>query len=170
MNLNIIIKDLLKEHPEGGEKFFDALDLLIRGDSDILSMFLDFVMNNLSENITYGVVLSGKFGCVLYNNYGHILSKYFDGGIILTNGGIRKGEPAYLGVTELSCTNYVFYDSIYLRPVKDYSSGAECKKEIYNNYIKGKYNVSFVLEDNKKCVNMWRSEGLICLQPNDGNF
>lgn len=81
MNLNIIIKDLLKEHPEGGEKFFDALDLLIRGDSDILSMFLDFVMNNLSENITYGVVLSGKFGCVLYNNYGHILSKYFDGGI-----------------------------------------------------------------------------------------
>lgn len=25
MNLNIIIKDLLKEHPEGGEKFFDAL-------------------------------------------------------------------------------------------------------------------------------------------------
>lgn len=233
MNLNIIIKDLLKEHPEGGEKFFDALDLLIRGDSDILSMFLDFVMNNLSENITYGVVLSGKFGCVLYNNYGHILSKYFDGGIILTNGGIRKGEPAYLGVTELSCTNYVFlddsyysgktksgieealknidskakitntfvvnnkilivtgregtpeiieatknwlinnnipYDFIYLRPVKDYSPGAECKKEIYNNYIKGKYNVSFVLEDNKKCVNMWRSEGLICLQPNDGNF
>lgn len=61
MNLNIIIKDLLKEHPEGSEKFFDALDLLIRGDSDILSMFLDFVMNNLSENITYGVVLSGKF-------------------------------------------------------------------------------------------------------------
>lgn len=90
-SLNIIIKDLLKEHPKGGEKFFDALDLLIRGDSDILSMFLDFVMNNLSENITYGVVLSGKFGCVLYNNYGHILSKYFDGGIILTNGGIRKG-------------------------------------------------------------------------------
>ena len=113
MNLNIIIKDLLKEHPEGGEKFFDALDLLIRGDSDILSMFLDFVMNNLSENITYGVVLSGKFGCVLYNNYGHILSKYFDGGIILTNGGIRKGEPAYLGVTELSCTNYVFLDDSY---------------------------------------------------------
>ena len=113
MNLNIIIKDLLKEHPEGGEKFFDALDLLIRGDSDILSMFLDFVMNNLSENITYGVVLSGKFGCVLYNNYGYILSKYFDGGIILTNGGIRKGEPAYLGVTELSCTNYVFLDDSY---------------------------------------------------------
>lgn len=94
MNLNIIIKDLLKEHPEGGEKFFDALDLLIRGDSDILSMFLDFVMNNLSENITYGVVLSGKFGCVLYNNYGHILSKYFDGGIILTNGvSVKENQP-----------------------------------------------------------------------------
>lgn len=140
MNLNIIIKDLLKEHPEGGEKFFDALDLLIRGDSDILSMFLDFVMNNLSENITYGVVLSGKFGCVLYNNYCHILSKYFDGGIILTNGGIRKGEPAYLGVTELSCTNYVFLDDSYYSGktksgIEEALKNIDSKAKITNTFV-----------------------------------
>lgn len=83
----------------------------------------------------------------------------------------REGTPEIIEATKnWLINNNIHYDSIYLRPVKDYSSGAECKKEIYNNYIKGKYNVSFVLEDNKKCVNMWRSEGLICLQPNDGNF
>lgn len=83
----------------------------------------------------------------------------------------REGTPEIIEATKnWLINNNIHYDSIYLRPVKDYSPGAECKKEIYNNYIKGKYNVSFVLEDNKKCVNMWRSEGLICLQPNDGNF
>lgn len=83
----------------------------------------------------------------------------------------REGTTEIIEATKnWLINNNIPYDSIYLRPVKDYSSGAECKKEIYNNYIKGKYNVSFVLEDNKKCVNMWRSEGLICLQPNDGNF
>lgn len=83
----------------------------------------------------------------------------------------REGTPEIIEATKnWLINNNIPYDSIYLRPVKNYSPGAECKKEIYNNYIKGKYNVSFVLEDNKKCVNMWRSEGLICLQPNDGNF
>lgn len=83
----------------------------------------------------------------------------------------REGTKEIIDATiNWLINNNIPYDSIYLRPVKDYSPGAECKKEIYNNYIKGKYNVSFVLEDNKKCVNMWRSEGLICLQPNDGNF
>lgn len=83
----------------------------------------------------------------------------------------REGTPEIINATiNWLINNNIPYDSIYLRPVKDYSPGAECKKEIYNNYIKDKYNVSFVLEDNKKCVNMWRSEGLICLQPNDGNF
>lgn len=36
--------------------------------------------------------------------------------------------------------------------------------------IKGKFYIPFVLEDNCKCVEMWRNEGLICLQPNEGKF
>lgn len=42
--------------------------------------------------------------------------------------------------------------------------------EIYEDNIKGKYNVQFVLEDNYKCVKMWREQGLVCLQPNEGKF
>lgn len=29
---------------------------------------------------------------------------------------------------------------------------------------------NFVLEDNYKCVKMWREQGLVCLQPNEGKF
>ena len=61
-------------------------------------------------------------------------------------------------------------NELFFRPVKDYSPGAECKKKIYEDNIKGKYNVQFVLEDNCKCVEMWREEGLTCLQPNEGKF
>lgn len=50
------------------------------------------------------------------------------------------------------------------------SPGADCKKKIYEDNIKGKYNVQFVLEDNYKCVKMWREQGLVCLQPNEGKF
>lgn len=42
--------------------------------------------------------------------------------------------------------------------------------KIYEDNIKGKYNVQFVLEDNYKCVEMWREQGLTCLQPNEGKF
>lgn len=56
------------------------------------------------------------------------------------------------------------------RPIKDYSPGADCKKKIYKDNIEGKYNVQFVLEDNYKCVKMWREQGLLCLQPNEGKF
>ena len=43
-------------------------------------------------------------------------------------------------------------------------------KKLYEDNIKGKYYIPFVLEDNCKCVEMWRNEGLICLQPNEGKF
>ena len=64
----------------------------------------------------------------------------------------------------------VVVDELFFRPVKDYSPGADCKKKIYEDNIKGKYNVQFVLEDNYKCVKMWREQGLVCLQPNEGKF
>lgn len=45
----------------------------------------------------------------------------------------------------------IIVDELFFRPVKDYSPGADCKKKIYEDNIKGKYNVQFVLEDNYKC-------------------
>lgn len=83
----------------------------------------------------------------------------------------REGTPEIIAATkEWLAKHGITVDELFFRPVGDYSSGADCKKKIYEDHIKGKYNVQFVLEDNYKCVKMWREQGLVCLQPNEGKF
>lgn len=83
----------------------------------------------------------------------------------------REGTPEIIEATKKWLdSNDIKVDDLFFRPVKDYSPGAECKKKIYEDNIKGKYNVEFVLDDNYKCVEMWREQGLVCLQPNEGKF
>lgn len=43
MDINYQIIRILKKHPEGGEKFFNALDFIIRSDLSILDVFTEFV-------------------------------------------------------------------------------------------------------------------------------
>jgi len=43
-------------------------------------------------------------------------------------------------------------------------------KEIYEENIKGRYEVLFVLDDRNRVVDFWRSIGLICLQVAPGDF
>lgn len=61
-------------------------------------------------------------------------------------------------------------DMVLMRPKGDYSAGPDCKKKLYEKYVKDKYYVPIVLEDSTKCVRMWRDLGITCLQPNDGKF
>lgn len=83
----------------------------------------------------------------------------------------REGTPEIIEATKKWLdSDSIKVDGLFFRPVKDYSPGAECKKKIYEDNIKGKYNVEFVLDDNYKCVEMWREQGLVCLQPNEGKF
>lgn len=60
--------------------------------------------------------------------------------------------------------------SIHMRETTDDRPDWIVKKEIYENYIKPYYNVSFVLDDRNQVVEMWRSMGLTCLQVADGDF
>ena len=89
--------------------------------------------------------------------------------IIIITG--REGTKEITAATEKWIKDHdIVYDEIYFREEKDYSKGDECKKRIYNRYIKDKYNVHFVIDDSQKCVDMYRELGLVCLQPNDGTF
>lgn len=88
--------------------------------------------------------------------------------IVLTG---REESPEVVKATQgWLLMNNIKYDQLYFRPQGNYDTAAKCKKEIYDTHIKGKYNVLFALEDNNKCVEMWRNEGLTCLQPNEGKF
>ncbi len=87
----------------------------------------------------------------------------------------REETPEIATATRNWLTTYGFEKSVrdgnvYFRPEKDYSRGDICKKNIYETYIKGKYNILAVFEDSQKCVEMYRKEGLLVLQPNNGTF
>lgn len=89
--------------------------------------------------------------------------------VIIVTG--REGTPEIMEATKRwLAKNDINHDLAYFRPSGSYKPGEECKKEIYEKHIKGKYNILFVLEDNNRCVEMWREQGLTCLQPNEGKF
>ena len=44
------------------------------------------------------------------------------------------------------------------------------KREIFEQEIKDKYNVMFILDDRNQCVDFWRKIGLTCFQVDYGNF
>lgn len=65
----------------------------------------------------------------------------------------------------------VRYESLFMRPEGDMRRDAIVKRELYEQYIKGRYNVTFVLDDRTQMVAMWRYElGLTCLQVAEGDF
>lgn len=59
---------------------------------------------------------------------------------------------------------------LYMRPHNDKRPDQVVKKELYEKYIEGDYNVSCVFEDRNKVVEMWRELGLLCLQVCEGNY
>ena len=65
--------------------------------------------------------------------------------------------------------NDVPYDELLMRPRWDQSPDPVCKQKLLDCHIDYK-DVWFVLEDRKSVVDMWRGEGLTCLQVAPGDF
>ena len=59
---------------------------------------------------------------------------------------------------------------LYMRQAEDNRKDCIIKKELYDEYIKGKYYIDFVLDDRNQVVELWRLLGLTCLQVAEGNF
>ena len=60
--------------------------------------------------------------------------------------------------------------TLYMRSHNDKRHDFEVKKEIYKEKIEPWNDVIAIFEDRDQCVDMWREEGLLCLQPARGNF
>ena len=60
--------------------------------------------------------------------------------------------------------------TLIMRDAKDFSHGQDTKKKLYEDFILDKYNVLCVFEDSNKCVNMWREQGLLTLQVQNGDY
>lgn len=62
----------------------------------------------------------------------------------------------------------VRYHDIHLRPDGDRRSDVIVKRDMLKHFDKAK--IAFVVEDRSRIVDMWRKEGLICLQCAPGEF
>lgn len=62
------------------------------------------------------------------------------------------------------------FDHLFMRPENDYRKDSIIKKEIYENDIKGKFNIIMVYDDRDQVVEVWRNLGLKCAQVEPGQF
>lgn len=59
---------------------------------------------------------------------------------------------------------------LYMRPTNDQRKDSIIKEEMFETYIRGKWNILFVLDDRNQVVDQWRQMGLHCYQVAPGNF
>ena len=62
--------------------------------------------------------------------------------------------------------NKIPYNGLVMRSTGDKRSDVIVKKEMYEEYIKGKYNVLTVFDDRPKVIRMWKEEGLFVMDCN----
>jgi predicted kinase len=62
------------------------------------------------------------------------------------------------------------YQHLYMRKTNDLRKDAMIKQELFDRFVRDKYNVSFVIDDRQQVVDMWRGLGLIVFQVGVGDF
>ena len=85
--------------------------------------------------------------------------------IVLCSGRNEKNRPE---TVEWLARQGVNYHELLLRPDEDFRPDDVVKREILQGLDKA--NILFVVEDRSRVVEMWRSEGLVCLQCAPGEF
>lgn len=85
-----------------------------------------------------------------------------------------SGRPAaYRRKTEIWLQLHAgFVDSyrLHMRPDGDFRKDSIVKEEIYKRDIKPFFDILFCIDDRKQVVDMWRANGLVCLQCAEGDF
>jgi len=81
-------------------------------------------------------------------------------------------SDAYREPTQRFLDKHSFpYDALHMRKDGDNRKDAIIKGELYEEHIKGKFNVLVVFDDRNQMVDFWRKDaGLPCFQVNYGDF
>jgi len=66
--------------------------------------------------------------------------------------------------------NGIKFNALHMRMQGNNEKDSVIKRRMFDNHVRGKYFVEYVLDDRNQVVEMWRSIGLICLQVADGDF
>lgn len=67
--------------------------------------------------------------------------------------------------------NDIHFDELHIRPKGNMEKDSIIKRRMFDDNVRGKFYVRFVLDDRNQVVDMWRKElGLVCLQVDYGDF
>lgn len=87
--------------------------------------------------------------------------------LILVSG---RGEE-HRKITETWLTwNLIPFERLLMRPLNDFRPDTDIKLEILGQLIREGKEISFVVDDRNSVVDMWRKNGITCLQCADGDF
>ena len=95
------------------------------------------------------------------------LSNSYTGTVIIFSGrdGICKQDTI-----EWLNDNGIRYDILYMRAEGNTEKDSIIKRRLFEEHVRGKYYIDYVLDDRNQVVKMWREMGLTCLQVADGDF
>lgn len=101
----------------------------------------------------------------------NIVNAFYDKGYTVLFVSGREGTAVCKDLTQRWLNENGFkHHSLMMRKEGDYRRDSIVKQEIYEQHIKDKYVVEFVLDDRSSVVKTWRELGLKCLQVQEGNF
>lgn len=87
--------------------------------------------------------------------------------LILVSG---RGEE-YRKITETWLTwNLIPFEELLMRPTSDFRPDTEVKQEILDQLRSEGKEIAFVVDDRNSVVEMWRRNGITCLQCAEGDF
>ena len=98
-----------------------------------------------------------------------ILGKYANHGcyIILVSGRKEEHRPQ---TERWLAKHLISYHALYMRPTDDNRKDSIIKREIYEQHIQCRYNITFVIDDRTQVVQVWRALGLTCFQVAEGDY
>jgi len=74
-------------------------------------------------------------------------------------------------VTESWLTwNNIEFNSVTMRANKDQRADNFVKQDILDAFLAAGHEIEFVVDDRQQVVDMWRRNGITCLQCDEGNF
>jgi phosphoglycolate phosphatase-like HAD superfamily hydrolase len=121
----------------------------------------------MREHHDYGQIIHDRPIWSIINLVKILHAEGFD--ILITTG--RMDRPGVRQDTEAWLKQYnVPFEKLIMRKNKDFSRDDEAKEKLYEEHIKDKYEIEFVLDDRTRVVEMWRELGLKVLQVTEGDF
>ena len=95
----------------------------------------------------------------------HVLSERFR--IIVMSG---RSEDCREITQEWLRDNHVKYDYLFMRPSRDNRPDTIVKYELFDEHVRGRFNITCVYDDRDSVCALWRRMGLSCYQVAPGNF